>query len=61
MESSSLTGLLPALPRSLIDRPADSYTLGIPNKEVRVGLMDNMLPVFSRKGAAENSTMWYFQ
>lgn len=39
------------------DRATDSYTLGIPNKEVRVGLMDNMLPVLTEKGATENSTL----
>ena len=39
------------------DRATDSYVLGIPNKEVRVGLMDNMLPVLTKKGATENSTL----
>ena len=39
------------------DRFTDSYVLGIPNKEVRVGLMDNMLPVLTEKGSTENSAM----
>jgi hypothetical protein len=39
------------------NRVTDSYVLGIPNKEVRVGLMDNMLPVLTEKGATENSTL----
>lgn len=39
------------------DKVTDSYTLGIPNKEVRVGLMDNMLPTLSQKGSTENSSL----
>ncbi len=39
------------------DKVTDSYVLGIPNKEVRVGLMDNMLPVLTEKGSTENSTL----
>ena len=39
------------------DRFTDSYTLGIPNKEVRVGLMDNILPMLTQKGSTENSTL----
>lgn len=39
------------------DKVTDAYTLGIPNKEVRVGLMDNMLPILSKKGSTENSSL----
>lgn len=39
------------------DKDTDSYTLGIPNREVRVGLMENVLPVLTDKGATENSTL----
>lgn len=35
----------------------DAYTLGIPNKEVRVGLMDNLLQTYTNKTASENSTL----
>ena len=36
------------------NRDLETYTLGIPNKEVRVGLMENLLPIYTRLDDSEN-------
>ena len=38
------------------DRRFGTYVLGIPNKEVRVGLTENLLPVYTRQGVLENTS-----
>ena len=39
------------------DEIFDTYTLGIPNKEVKVGLTENLLPTYTRQDDSENSSL----
>ena len=39
------------------DRSSEMYVLGIPNAEVRVGLMSNILPLKTGKNSVQNSNM----
>jgi len=39
------------------DRDFETYQLGIPNKEVRVGLSENLLPVYTNRTDFENASL----
>ena len=61
--SDSMTDALPLLYQSgyltikSYDRDFETYQLGIPNREVRVGLTENLLPVYTRRSDFENASL----
>ena len=61
--SEAMTDALPLLYQSGYltikdyDETFDTYILGIPNKEVRIGLMENLLPTYTLQDDSENSSL----
>ena len=61
--SESMTDALPLLYQSgyltikSYDRDFETYQLGMPNREVRVGLTENLLPIYTRRSDFENASL----
>ena len=61
--TEAMTDALPLLYQSgyltikSYDRDFETYLLGIPNKEVKVGLTENLLPVYTKRSDFENDSL----
>lgn len=61
--TEAMTDALPLLYQSgyltikSYDRDFETYLLGIPNKEVKVGLTENLLPIYTKRSDFENDSL----